>query len=309
MKLQILLSTYNGSAYLCEQLNSLLAQSLNKMSQWEVGITIRDDGSTDGTWDLLERYARENEEICLIRGENKGVIGSFFELIFSIGDDVDYVALSDQDDVWMEDKLERAVEQLTAREGRKPLLYCGKPMLTDEALNPIPSIMYGEQVRPSFGNALIENICTGCTAVCNRKLVELAQMGIPEFVVMHDWWLYLLASCFGEVIFDDVPHMYYRQHQGNVVGVQKNFWREFKARVKRFRGNRYNIHRQVASLEKMCEKASLKMSSDNEKLVKQLLSAKSNFIDRILLVKNPLIFRQRKGDNLIFSLILLMGNM
>ncbi len=309
MRLQILLSTYNGEAYVRQQLDSLLSQSLYEKAGWNVGITIRDDGSMDGTWDILQGYADAHEEIRLIRGDNKGVIASFFELLQSTEDDVDYVALSDQDDVWMDEKLEQAVEQLAILDDSKPLLYCGRPMLTDEELNPLESSMYGKQVRPSFGNALIENICTGCTAVMNQKLVQLVKRGTPEFAVMHDWWLYLLASCFGEVVFDPVPHMYYRQHASNTVGVQKNYWDEFVARVKRFKGNRYNIRKQVASLASLCEETGMSIPEEKQKLMNQLLAAKIKLGARVALVKNPEVYRQRKGDNLIFSLILLTGTM
>lgn len=309
MRLQILLSAYNGEAYIGEQMDSILSQSLFHKSGWEIGITVRDDGSADGTWEILENYAAEHPQITLVRGENVGVIESFFTLLRDTEDSVDFVALSDQDDVWMEDKLEQAVCRLQEKDGTKPLLYCGKPMLTDETLQPIPSIMYGEHVVPSFGNALIENICTGCTAVCNRQLVRLVKMGTPAFTVMHDWWLYLLASSFGDVVFDPVPHMYYRQHTDNTVGVQKNRCQEFLARVKRFRGNRYNIHNQAAALQAFCERENLVMQEDNQELLQQLLLAHERVSVRWKLVRNPRLHRQRRGDSFLFSLILLTGTM
>ena len=313
MKLQILMSTYNGEKHIREQLESLLEQTVWKKKEWQIEIVIRDDGSVDDTCKILMEYEQACEYIHVYKEKNVGVIASFFDLIRKVEKDVDYIALSDQDDVWMPDKLECAVNSLNKENAEMPLLYCGKPMLTDEMLNPIPSIMYGENVRPSFGNALIENICTGCTAVFNYKLAELVQFGNPEFTVMHDWWLYLLASCFGKVIIDVQPHIFYRQHGENTVGVQKNYWNECKARMHRFHSNRYNIHKQVISLKKICNmlacEMSLIMPEDKQKLLEQILMARDHVGIRVKLVRNPCVYRQRKGDNIIFSLILLTGTM
>lgn len=313
MKVQILMSTYNGQKHMREQLDSILAQTLWEKPGYEWEVVVRDDGSKDDSCKILAEYEGACENIRVYREKNVGVIASFFELIQKVGKDVDYIALSDQDDVWMPDKVECAVECLNKGNAEQPLLYCSKPMLTDENLNPIPSIMYGDHVRPSFGNAMIENVCAGCTAVLNRRLIELVQVGIPGFTVMHDWWIYLLASCYGQVYFDPVPHMYYRQHGDNTVGVQNNYWNEFKMRAKRFRANRYNIHKQLTSFEKSCEtiskEMSLDISADKKELIEQMLMAKEHFGMRIKLVKNPAIYRQRKGDDFIFAMILLTGTM
>lgn len=313
MKIQVLMSTYNGQKHVREQLDSILTQTMQTKSGCELELVVRDDGSRDETCQILAEYEEKYDNVQIYREKNVGVIASFFDLIQKVGEDVDFIALSDQDDVWMPDKLECAVDCLSKDTTGRPLLYCGKPMLTDEELNPIPSIMYGDHVRPSFGNAMIENICAGCTAVLNRKLIELVQVGTPAFTVMHDWWIYLIASCFGKVFFDPVPHMYYRQHGDNTVGVQMNYWNEFIARIKRFRSNRYNIHKQLDSFEKSCEKISKETTevipTENKELIKQMLMAKDQIGMRIKLVKTPQVYRQRKGDNFIFSMILLTGTM
>lgn len=307
MKLQILLSTYNGERYLREQLDSLLAQSLFQNRDWEIGITVRDDGSSDKTCEILKKYSEKNAALTYYVGENLGVVRSFFELIEGVSDDVDFIALSDQDDVWMEDKMQRAVSELMKYDASVPALYCGMPLLTDENLTPVHSIMYTDSVAPSFGNALVENICTGCTAVFNRSLAAMVKLERPVFTVMHDWWLYLLASAFGQVVFDSEPHMSYRQHTDNTVGVKRNYRSEFVARLRRFRKNRYNISRQVASLQKICQRHELSLASEHSEWIQDILRSREHIGARLHIFANRAIYRQRGMDNFLFKIILLTG--
>lgn len=307
MKLQVLMSSYNGAVFLREQLDSILSQTLLQDEGWEIGITVRDDGSTDQTCEILREYSEKFSELSFYEGENMGVIRSFFELIRNVPDDVDVIALSDQDDVWMKDKLARAVSVMGQMDMEKPLLYCGMPLLTDEHLTPVSSIMYTDSVRPSFGNALVENICTGCTAVFNRSLAYMVKLETPSFTVMHDWWLYMLAAGFGQVAFDPEPHMYYRQHMDNTVGVKRNYRSEFLARIRRFRKNRYNISRQAASLQSICEKHRLALSPDKAAWLLDVLESKAHVSARFRIVRNDMIYRQRKMDDLIFKIIFLTG--
>lgn len=301
------MSAYNGAEFIQEQLDSILAQTLFQNKNWQIELIIRDDGSDDKTPEILQDYSDKYSFVTYYTGKNKGVIASFFELIQNVPDDVDYVALSDQDDVWMKDKMMSAVSKLEQIDSPKPLLYCGRVLLTDEKLNPIPSIMFAEHMRPSFGNALVENICTGCTAVFNRHLVSLVKLESPAFTVMHDWWLYILAAAFGDVIFDSEPHMYYRQHMGNTVGVKRNYASEFLARLRRFRKNRYNISRQVAALQAICEKHSLSLTSEKTELMKEILLTRKHLTARLRIIKKQSIYRQRKMDNLLFKIIYLTG--
>lgn len=307
MKLQILMSAYNGAAFLREQLDSILSQTLFQDREWDIGITIRDDGSTDQTCEILREYSEKFSGLTYYTGKNVGVIQSFFELIRNVPEDVDVIALSDQDDVWMKDKLDRAVSVLGRMDKEKPLLYCGMPLLTDEHLTPVSSIMYTDCVRPSFGNALVENICTGCTAVFNRSLAFMVKLETPAFTVMHDWWLYMLAEGFGQVVFDSEPHIYYRQHTDNTVGVKRNYRSEFFARVRRFRKNRYNISRQAASLQSICEKYQLTLAADKAAWLSDILDSKRHVSARFRIVRNSMIYRQRKMDDFLFKIIFLTG--
>lgn len=116
-KVVILMSTYNGEKYIEEQLESLLNQTYS-----DIKIFIRDDGSKDRTKEIIKQFLQKSKNIFLIEGENIGFINSFFELL-NISDTADYYAYCDQDDVWMEDKIERAVKFLEKSDSNKPVLY------------------------------------------------------------------------------------------------------------------------------------------------------------------------------------------
>lgn len=308
MKLHILMSTYNGETYLPEQLDSLLSQTLLEKEGWEVRIVVRDDGSTDSTCHILQSYAKKDGRIRYEKGENKGVIESFFDLVDAAGE-ADYLAFCDQDDVWMPEKLERAVGMLAEREGDsgRPLLYCGRPLLTDGELKPIKTVWLGEGLRPSFGNALIENICVGCTCVINRALADLLRLGRPSFTLMHDRWCYLLASCFGEVIYDTETWICYRQHGKNVVGMKKNHFRELAERIGNYRRKRGGTIRQAEAFLEFCERFGLAIPKKKRALVYGMANLKKNPGIRLRLVRSKALYRQRRGDNLLFKLLILLG--
>jgi hypothetical protein len=130
-----------------------------------------------------------------------------------------YVAFSDQDDIWHLDKLEKGIRALAAKEdGDCPAPYCTRQFLVDASGQPI-GLSPDYRRPPSFNNALVENIETGCTMIVNQPVVELVKsLPLPD-VVFHDWWLYLLVTGVGgKVVFDPEPGIDYRQHGKNLVG-------------------------------------------------------------------------------------------
>ena len=124
-KVQVLMSTYNGERFLREQMESLLQQTYENLE-----ILIRDDGSKDGTCEILKEYGERYSNIKVYYESNVGVIKSFFELLKK--SEAAYIAFCDQDDVWLAEKIERAVEILKNQQA--PALYCSNKILTDESL-------------------------------------------------------------------------------------------------------------------------------------------------------------------------------
>ncbi len=212
----VLMSTYNGERYIAEQLHSILCQLPP-----DGRLMLRDDGSTDGTLEAVARVA--DARIQVQRGDNLGFGASFLTLLTQVPPDTSLVMFSDQDDVWLPGKIDRAREAL-ATFGNAPALYGSAQHLVDEALRPL-GVTPSWPAGPSFRGALTENIITGCTAALNPSAVRLLQRaGVPAGVRFHDWWCYLVISAFGIVVFDDQPTLLYRQHGRNQIGHGAGWW-------------------------------------------------------------------------------------
>lgn len=227
LTVQVLLSTYNGEAFLAPLLESVLAQD-----HPAVALLVRDDGSSDRTLELLKPHAKQGR-IQLLAGSRLGVSASYFELLERSDPQAAFVAFCDQDDVWLPDKLSRAVVRLQAA-GHGPRLYCGRQTLVDAALHPLGRSP-GLRRQPALGNALVENVVTGCTAVMDSAARDRLNYARPRSAVLHDWWAYLVVSAFGKVLFDDDARVLYRQHGGNVVGCERSWARSWSRRVARRR--------------------------------------------------------------------------
>lgn len=292
-KVQILLSAYNGKKYLREQIDSLRNQTWSNLE-----ILIRDDGSTDGTEEILREYEKQYSNIRVFAGKNIGLVQSFFELLEL--SDADYIAFCDQDDVWMEEKIEQAVLAIGGME--MPVLYCGNKILVDSNLKEI-GISDSENMKPGFGNAVVENIATGCTMVLNRKLVEIIKKRIPKKAILHDWWCYLVASYYGKVIYDKTPYIYYRQHGGNQVGGSAGFVQETKAKLNYLKKSKGKLKAQLMEFHKIYYG-----NRKKDELICAVLNAEK-FSGRISVIFNSKIYRQKKMDNFIVKGLFLTNNM
>lgn len=308
MKIQILMSTYNGGQYLREQLDSIAEQTIKNIK-----LTIRDDGSSDDTIKIIQEYQKQYSWIFLVQGEHVGVQKSFLDLILYADPDCDYVALADQDDVWYTDKLEQAVKCMEKMNTDSPILYCSDKQIVDRDLKPL-NVSVSRIVRKvTFGNALVQCICTGCTAVINQKMLGLLKENPPihpEDIIMHDWWLYLTATCFGEVYYDNRAYIQYRQHGKNTSGVMLNKRNLLKYRLTQLQKPRGEIYRQIA-----CFRESYKCLLTQEKyeknvrLLEQLLFSEKSAIAKICVALNHKLFRQKLEDDLVFRLVVLIGKL
>lgn len=305
-KVIILLSTYNAERYLREQLDSLLAQTCQPDE-----ILIRDDGSKDGTIEILEEYSKKAENVTYYMGENLGAKDSFLDLVKHAKDrDFAFCGFCDQDDYWKPEKIERAVKMLQ-QEGEGPVLYCGKTQLVDADLNPLPEQIH-RRVRPSFYNALVENVVTGCTTLLNRSMYDLLLSYMPRYCIMHDWWMYLVASCLGKVVYDETPYILYRQHGDNVMGLESQYHMEMKNRMAKFKSRKSNISMQAEELVRLLKKNNIEQVEQGElgeclKTAGLLAHYKESMKSRLILAFGHKVFRQRRMDDVIFRVLFLMG--
>lgn len=216
-KVAILLATYNGERFLGEQLESFQRQHHTNWCVWA-----SDDGSADSTPNILKEWGAKVgiERLHVLRGPSQGSSKNFLSMVHNTGIRADYYAYSDQDDVWEDDKLTRAVEWLSAQPSNEPALYCTRTRLVDEAGRELGvSELFSRP--PSFANALMQNITGGNTMVFNDAARQLLlEVPATQPLVIHDWWTYIVVSAVGGAIcFDPYPSVRYRQHGANLIGM------------------------------------------------------------------------------------------
>lgn len=220
----ILLGTYNGERWLDPLLASIQRQTL---ADWR--LLVRDDGSQDGTWDVLRRHTAANSRIELFRGENLGPAGNFGRLMALAAErEATHAFFADQDDVWRDDKLQRQLAALRDEERRHgdktPILVHSDLELVDEQLRTKAASLFAHERRPSdvaeLAPLLVRNCVTGCATAINKALLELASP-LPACSPMHDWWLALCAAAAGRIRFLPETLVKYRQHGGNQVGARR----------------------------------------------------------------------------------------
>jgi dolichol-phosphate mannosyltransferase len=217
-KIAILLSTYNGATYLPELLASLSEQRYkNWMLFW------RDDGSSDGSVAMVEAFSTNCQEgkVCRLEddGEHLGPLGSFLRLLRHAPEFAFNFAFCDQDDIWLPEKLDRAVGHIQSVRDTEPVLYCSRVNIVDADLREIGQTPHLRN-SPGIANALTQNIAIGCTIVLNGAARKRVISILPPERTMHDWWCYIVvAAAGGQIIFDNEPGILYRQHGANAIGI------------------------------------------------------------------------------------------
>lgn len=213
--LAILMGVCGGEAYLPEQLESILAQTVTDWHLW-----VSDDSVEGGARELVAGWGgRFGGRLHYRQGPRRGVVSNFLGLACCSRVFAEFYAFCDQDDVWDHDHLEKALDRLARVPPSVPALYCARTRLIDDEGRPIgASRLFARP--PSFANALVQSIAGGNTMVFNHAArALLVAAGDDVDVVIHDWWLYLLVTgAGGVVIYDELPSLSYRQHGGNLIG-------------------------------------------------------------------------------------------
>lgn len=246
----ILLSTYNGSLVLEEQLRSIAEQSCGN---WQ--LFVRDDDSSDDSLAILYRFkaAFPNKvTICENISGNLGAVQSFARLLEAV--DAPYIMFCDQDDVWLPGKIEKTLERMLALEvsigSETPALVHTDLKVVDSELRLIaPSFWRFASLGPvrsvTVSRLLMQNCVTGTTVMINKALRDAA-LPIPDGGTMHDWWLALVAMLLGRVEAIDEPLVLYRQHGTNAVGAKR--WRGHLREISTTVRHRVAIRSQQAAL-------------------------------------------------------------
>lgn len=238
----ILMGIYNGAETLPPQLDSFAGQTHR---QWD--LVVGDDGSADCGPGIVRAFAARmaplGHRVTLVPGPRSGFVANFLGLVAHLPDTAQWLAFSDQDDVWLPDRLARGIAALSLLPGDRPALYCSRTWVTDHDLgNRKLSPHYAR--APEFRNALVQNIAAGNTILLNRTAAELARAAAPAAARVpglpsHDWWLYqLVTGVGGTVIRDPDPTVLYRQHGRNQIG-ENTSWRALRTRIAMVRSGRF----------------------------------------------------------------------
>lgn len=296
----IIMSTYNGEKYLKEQIDSLLNQTYKNIT-----IVIRDDGSSDNTVNIINDYKKKSNNIKLIDGKNMGFIKSFFALLKD-ADGYDYYAYCDQDDIWMTNKIERAVEYLNKCDSNIPTLYFSNSDYYDENMNFVATAPKNKIYN--FRNSLVECVSQGMTMVINKKTRDIMAENIPENCLYHDWWTYMICSGFGKIIYDDNSLVKYRRHNKSVTVEGKSKLELLIFRIKKFLvGDSLNqIKKQIREYEKYY---SNKLNYNDRKLLKLFTNKKYSFINSIKKTFYPKRFRRKLTDEICVRILFLFGRL
>lgn len=277
IQIDILLATYNGEKYLKTQLDSILNQTHKN-----IRILINDDCSTDGTIDILKEYEEKDERIKVQYNEkNLGYIKNFENLLTRVEND--YFALSDQDDFWMEYKIEKSLDKLINENA--DLVFTDLEPVNEDLTTITPSLVKFMKMdknikkHKDYKLVFLRNCVTGCTIISKRELIN-KYMPIPkQNPMVHDWWMALIISQIGKIAFLDEPTIKYRQHIDNQLGIygMKNYIQDF------------DEYRQKYIELKLSQ---FKLYIENEKFFKnkELIKLSKNAIDYLEDIKNKKYF-------------------
>lgn len=229
MSLCVLMSTYNGENYIEEQIQSILKQECEA----DIYIQIRDDGSKDDTEKIVKKYQKKGN-VFFEKGNNVGPAKSFMNLV---GNSIesDYYAFSDQDDVWIQGKIQTAISEISLYDKNVPVLWISNYSTVDSELNTIEDNVLESPNLDELKSIFYNNI-PGCVMVFNASLLKkLKKFGMND-MRMHDITALNIALITGKVIFNKNCFLYYRQHGGNVIGqyskkIKINDWIIEKLRI------------------------------------------------------------------------------
>lgn len=281
MRVCIILSTYNGKKYVCQQLDSIF-QSAEDM---DIFLYVRDDGSKDDTIQILEEYGKKNNvEIKIDAGENAGSARSFLLAIRNCPK-ADYYAFCDQDDVWLPKKIATAVKQIGDTE--QPILWCSDYQVTDANLNVILPSALKQPIQDDVRSMFYNNV-PGCTMVFNWALMQKMRMIEISEIRMHDIMAMNVALITGEIYFEKNPFVLYRQHGDNVLGyshkkIKVRKWIKDKMHLIRCKENYSTAEHARAVLKALGNE----MSADQKKEYQLISEMDKSFIKRLRVLTKP----------------------
>lgn len=299
-KVAVLIGYFNGERYIKEQIESLLTQSIGVPD-----LFLLDDCSSEPVASEIVEMLKEKKVASTVirRKKNEGFSRNFLKGLAEIPQNYSYYAFCDQDDVWLERKLEAAILRLSEVPTGVPAIYCGRTMAYDAECKKFLKYSPEFKKRPSFQNALVQNIGGGNTMVLNKAARDLVALTAAP-VVSHDWWCYqIVTGVGGYVIYDKIPYLKYRQHRNNLIGVNTGV----KARLSRIRRLFNGEFREwnninLVSLKKF---GYMLTESSSRRLVMFSIGRDASLLRRLFFILKSRVHRQSFFENFAFALAVL----
>nr|WP_298139521.1 glycosyltransferase family 2 protein [uncultured Pseudomonas sp.] len=301
-KVAILLSTHNGARYLAQQLDSIINQSY---PHWQLAVS--DDGSCDGTLDILLEYQRRlgRDRLTIKPGPCLGFHANFLSLVLDEAIAADAYAYCDQDDLWHPDRLERGLEWLARARSGLPALYCGRTHLVDERGKHLGQSPLFDR-PPTFTNSLVQSLAGGNTMLFNHAARDLLIDAGPLPIISHDWWTYMLVSgAGGQVYYDKTPSIDYRQHGGNLIGANSNLGDRLY-RLRRMFAGHFKQWNDI-NIESLRRCQHLLTEQHREVLLTFAKARKNSLLSRCRGVMSSGVYRQTLLGNLGLVIAILLG--
>lgn len=232
--ISVCMATYNGAKFIREQIASILQQISDSDE-----LIISDDGSTDGTIEIIKAFNDSRIHLFLNHFHNH-ILNFEFSLKQASGE---YIFLSDQDDVWLPGKVN--IMQKYLNEGF--CLVCSNNFVTDASLKITMESFYKEPVnkRNGFFRNLLHNHFLGCCLAFNKQVLNAA-LPFPVGLITHDTWIGLIAECVGQTRFIDNRLIYFRRHSNNtshtLLGSTLTFREKISYRVVILKGIIKNVY-------------------------------------------------------------------
>lgn len=265
----IVMATYNGAAYLEEQLESLFIQTYPAIE-----IIASDDCSTDNTFDILLKYEAAHKNFKVIKNTtNLGYIKNFEQVMAMASGE--YIAPCDQDDTWDCNKVTLMVQAI----GEYPMLYCDSELVNDK-LQPYGKRLSDKKEMATYTNCLVfatDNCVAGHATLIKRRML-LTAFPFPDGVP-HDWWLSYVATLHGGIKFIDIPLAKYRAHANNITGGIKKSRRTISQRIQKIKEERQLIKERMQVFYEKCPDSLGKEKVVIQKLIKSYssISVVNNF--------------------------------
>lgn len=302
-EIAILMCTYNGEEFLIPQLESILLQS---NGNW--ALFVSDDGSEDRTCEILQSFKTKigEDRFEIFSGPRAGFTNNFMSLLCNSNIDAKYYALSDQDDIWDQEKLNCAIEMLSSIDPSVPTLYCGRTIIVDQN-NRFIKLSNNLCSLPSFKNALVQNIASGNSMVLNRSARDLVvKYGYSVLPYAHDWWLYLLISGAGGLVyFDQRPLVRYRQHNSNIIGMNSSVKSKL-IRLFQFISGHFSSWNEMNAVA--LKHAYRCLTKDNIDVFDSFIRCRNSYgILALVFLKRSGVHRQRFHENIILYLGAILG--